>query len=472
MSNKIRSTSIRIISLISCFMLLVSALILPAAATDTGDDASAYSPDFINLLDYAVEYKMDGYRNGQLIGTQYGYDPIATIGTAGTTIKFSWGDYNNRVHLDGVYIGIEASVKPSSVVIWNANATYIGHLDDVYYYGVHDSLYTYISPKVDITLDSPGSIQIVNMVAYLNKGTKLNSVYFRTYGQFMSDGQYYYSDILSSRSVDMGYKYYKSYSQPIGSSVPFYFFAEVSVNIPVPVADSVSLTFSTSNLNMSSYLEAETFGVTLLNNEATQEVLDHAVFHCVASGSQDGQPIYIYTVNVDLSGMDLRNCSLRFRTRLRPEAVHADTYSEAIFYNFNILSCSIKNDLAEKPWYVRYYYWIKDEFSSLKDTIKEAFGVGQAAPDTSDEEDKNNQVIEDQEQSNDELQGIIDGLEEAPTVPDFDNTGLGEFGDDVNSNLVPVQSVFVVIFENPLIYQMITYVFMFGLGGFLLFGER
>ena len=60
--------------------------------------------------------------------------------------------------------------------------------------------------------------------------------------------------------------------------------------------------------------------------------------------------------------------------------------------------------------------------------------------------------------NNESISGIIDEIDQAtPSLPSFEDTGLGEFATDVESTTSPVMPVFLIIYENSFILKFIQY---------------
>lgn len=474
MSNKIRTTSIRIISLISSIMVLISALIFPAVATSNAEVESAYQPTWVDLMDIDYEYEMQAYKDGVLKVTQYMRDPLIQANVGGYDIHFIWGDMRDRSFYDYTYIGLQFPVKPVSVKFNNVSASLVGSSDGMWFYKI-GALASNAQYDLFVDLGSnTGELKLISCFGIIDDTTSIESVNLKTWGQLRSDGQFYMQTFFDS-SVSVPYLYNKEFVETSPSVRPDAMYLEIIIPVSIPYADSLSLTFLSPSIfpndSSSTSLEGSS-GVALRVDGNTVQALPYVVSHSTASSSYYGNAQYLQTVTIDLDGIEFNdNTDIIFRFYMSPIPSGYIAGAMAI-YRFQVMRIGIKETTYSKPWYIRFFLWIQDEFTSLKQTINSAFGVGQAAPDRPDQEQQIQDQIQDNQQANDDLDNVIGELETAPTLPDFDDTGLDDFDTEVELQISPVQPVFVVIFENPVIFQMITYVFMFALGGFLLYGER
>ena len=479
MSKKIRNTSIRIISLISCFMVLISALIFPAAATDTGDQTSAYQPQFIDLFEYDYDFTLEALVNGSVLISSIINDPVVNFSDS-YSARISWGDSKDRYFADYLYLCVNSSSMPLSVTFDSRDllGTLVGVSEGFYFYKFNVSGTFSASFSFTITMPTTfrGRVSLESAYAVVDQSSSISEVNFRVRGQFVSDGQYYF-DTLFDQAVTLPYEYKKTYSNDRpNAGAPEQMFFDVNFPMPVPYAESISVSFLSSNV-WPNYYDQDTLsqgGVQLLENGSTKEILPYTVTDVIAYSHENGQPNYIYTVTVDLNGIEFTNSNfLVFRFYMARQYSNYDTSNTANFYYVNFLSCTYKTVSYSKPWYVRFFYWIQDEFTSLKDTIKDAFGVGQAAPDISDQQQQIEDSVDDMDQMGDEFENAQQEMDELmPNMPSWDETGLEGFDTIVVSYIDQFRPVFLAIYDNNIINQILTYTFLFALGGFILFGER
>lgn len=476
MSKKIQNTSFRIISLISCFMVLISVLIFPAAATDTGVVSSAYQPTFENLLDMATEFEMQAYKNGNLSVTQYMKDPIVQVNTSGYAIHFIWGDEYSRSYYDYILIGLQIPNPPVSVTFNNLTGTFLSQSNGICYYKVNFAQTSLA--KYDLFVDlgtNTGELKIVSCYGVIDSSIDISSVSLKTWGQLRSDGQYYMQTFFND-TVSVPYMYHREFYETSPSVFPESMYAEIRIPISLPYADSLSFTFVSPcifpNDTNSSMLEGSS-GVALFSNGNTVQSLSYIVAKVTTAGTYLGQAQYLQTVTVDLSGIDLTgDTEIVFRLFMYAEPL-GYVAGTGGFYRLQIYKIGIKEDIYMKPWYIRFFYWIKAEFTSLKDTIKDAFGVGQAAPDVSDQQQQIEDSVDDMDQMGDEFENAQQEMDDLmPNMPSWDETGLEGFDTIVVSYIDQFRPVFLAIYDNNIINQILTYTFLFALGGFILFGER
>lgn len=483
MKNNIRSMSIKVISLISSVMVLFTCLIIPAAATDV-DSTSAYQPTFENLLDFATEYEFQAYRNGNLISSKIILDPVGRVGAAGFNLHFIWGSEDLRVYYDYILIGLQIPSPPTALYLNDIECVLLNTSDGISYYKCtyNQASSAYFDLEIDLG-SSFGEIRIVSCYGVVDTSIPIYNAHLKTYGQwYTSSNATYERREHFNQDITLPYTYDKPFVDT-PTEKPLQFFVDIGFSVPVPYADSVSITLFTNNIWPNYYDQASlTYGgFTLYRNGSTQESLPYIISDSVTSSFYEGYPMYFYTLTVDLSGIDLTDSVINFRSYLGE--IERTTTQTHVFYHMEIVSISYRQDTYFKPWYMRMFYWIQDEFMKLRShldrnfnnvivVIQDAFGIGQDTDPTPDQEQEKEDSSDDLEQSQDDLQDIIDGLDEAPTVPDYGDTGLDEFTDQVDTSIVPVRPVFVIIFDNPMVLQYVTYVFMFALGGFLLFGER
>lgn len=487
MSKKIQNTSIRIISLISCVMVLISALIFPAAATDTGDVSSAYQPTFENLLDLATEYEMQAYKNGNLAVTQFMKDPIVQVNTSGYAIHFIWGDEYSRSYYDYILIGLQIPNPPVSVTFNDLTGTFLSQSDSICYYKVNFARTSLA--KYDLYVDlgtNTGELKIVSCFGVIDSSIEISSVSLRTWGQLRSDGQYYMQTFFND-TVSVPYVYQKEFYETSPSVTPENMYIEVSVPVSLPYAESLSFTFTSPSVfpndTNSSSLEGSS-GVALMVNDSTVQALSYIVTHVTTLGTYQGQAQYLQTVTVDLSGIDLTgDCEIVFRLYMSPSPL-GYVAGTGQFYRFQIYKIGIKEALYMKPWYMRFFYWIQAEFmslrshldrnfESLKDKLDSVFGVDETPPDTSDQQQQIEDSVDDMDQMGDEFENAQQEMDELmPNMPSWDETGLEGFDTIVVSYIDQFRPVFLAIYDNNIISQILTYTFLFALGGFILFGER
>lgn len=467
MSKKIRNTSIRIISLISCVMVLISALILPAAATDTGTEGVSNQDSLIDLL---VDYQYKFYLNGTY---KYSLESPIIYANSATKAEFYW--IADRVKTNGFFVGIRMSKAPTSVSFTpydgatSKSMNFVNSVGDIYFYSSDYSGNFYgITLSAEFSTAYTGNFEIVYAYSQIN-----DSFAFEKAGVFIYDFDQSTAGSITSSTVYSG-SVNLPFSYSFNESNLEYSALMVMINIsPSPnellVADSISFLISASGP-----IHEDTLSGIVYDDDGStlKTVLPTSIDHGFGSATSTlGNSKYthnVYLITVDTTGVDLRDSIIRlkFETEVR---LATSSYTSA-YLAINGIYCKIP--VHTVPWYQRFFYWIQDEFTSLKETIQSALGVGQAAPVRPDQDQQIQEQIQDNQQANDDIDNVIGELETAPTLPEFDDTGLDQFDTEVQDQTSPVQPVFVVIFENPLIFQMITYVFMFALGGFLLYGER
>lgn len=100
-------------------------------------------------------------------------------------------------------------------------------------------------------------------------------------------------------------------------------------------------------------------------------------------------------------------------------------------------------------------------------------GNGSTPPDLTDKEDAIQGEIDDMDQIGSDIDDSRQELDELmPEMPSWEDTGLQGFSDVVGAYIQEIRVVFLAIYANNVINQILTYTFLFALGGFILFGER
>lgn len=404
-----QNMSIRIISLISCFAILVSCLVLPAAASESESDSqtSAYQPQFVDLMNYSIEYEMQAYKNGTHTVTQFMKDPVVQVNQTGFGIHFIWGDKYERVNFDYILFCLEIPNRPDAVSLNNKSASLVGYSPGYFYYKAPGGA---MNAVFDIFVDmssNRGSLQLVSCFGVVDSSVQMDEVNLFTMGQLVSDGQYYMQSYFDG-SVSLPYFYQKTFSSDSPSVSPSQFFVDIDFPMPVPYAESVSITFYSSNV-WPNYYSQDTLtqgGVALVQGSDGDptEVLPYIVSDSIVSGTMYGQPLYVYTVTVDLRGIEFDDSThIKFRTYLGKMYQNATSGNTSNFYCLGILSCSYRNDIHNKPWYVRFFYWIKSEFTDFKQTIVENSSVGVLNDINSQVSESNNIVNQQHENLNQQI---------------------------------------------------------------------
>lgn len=460
----------RIVILISVFALLLTCAVVPVSASAV-ETQNAFSPTVLNLLDYPeFEWKQSA---ADYVVTDV--PAVKFMNNAGSYIR--WGDNDSLISLSTVIVGIAMESRPDTVRFVFGGTQYLGTLvgtdSGVYYYSfeINASGSDYFQVWTVAQSGYRSTMEIISCVAYLDDCFSIGEINVEFYGQQDEEEQFYRQSYYSGAlAVPFNYDNYFESS----ATAPDQFFVELEYVFHSQNLESFSIMFSSTNIWPNYYDQdgIQQGGFRLMEGDSEVAVLPYSVTDSVMTYFYEGCVQYVYTLTVDLSGYDLTGKSILFNSYMG--AVYPNTSSSSTYtmYQFELMAAAYRVDVNSQPWYLRFFNWIKNEFTDLKQTIRESLGGDIVAPDNSETESDVNSSIQDNQDANDNVQDIIGELETVPTVPDFGDTGLEDFKGDVNSDLVPVQPIFVVIFENPMIFQMVTYVFMFALGGFLLFGER
>lgn len=389
MSKKIRNTSIRIISLISCVMVLISCLILPAAATDTGVEGVSNRDSLIDLL---VDYQYKFYLNGTY---KYALESPSIYANSATKAEFYW--VADRVKTSGFLVGIRMSKKPSSVSFTPYDGAtskamnFVNSVGDIYFYSSDYSGNFYgITLSAEFSTAYTGNFELVYAYSKVNDCFDINTV-----GLFIYDLDQSSSNVITRNTVFSGsVTIPKSYS--FSDSGLDYKALEVMINIsPDPnellVADSVSFLISTTGPIHEDTLAGILYDA---NGSNLKTVLPVTVDNGLgATGPTLGGSYFtynIYLITIDTSGVDLSDSILRLKFETEVRLAAPSSYTAAYLA---INSITAKIPVHSVPWYQRFFYWIKDEFTSLKETIS------------------NNSITNDLDDLNDSVSSSMDQME-------------------------------------------------------------
>lgn len=404
MKKKVRIMSTRILSLISSFVVLLSFFSFPAFATSTDEvtDQSAFEPLFTDMLNYPEFTMSQG--NISVVAKQPIFGAYANQGP----IRFSWGDGTYRYYYGYLLIGIAASRLPDSVQL-GTSGSYVGQL-----VGVDTGVYTYkinlnttALDRLSIYVDMgsyAGSVQITYAYAVNNDSIHVtDGVNFTAYA-LMQDAEQPYMQEYPLGEIEVPYNYVKRYSV---SSNPSEFYVNVEYVFHSAAIEEMSFLFASPNV-WPNYYEDNTFqigGFSLVDlaGGTVVDIIDYSLNESTFNSTFEGMTRYSYCATVNLSGIDLTGKSLQFRVYLGSRMPSND-----YIYQFVLRDIAYKLPSHDIPWYLRFFNWIKNEFTSLKEVIK------------------SNSVKDSLDQAGDSLQDS------------FDNAQLQE--DSVNDKVAQLQS--------------------------------
>lgn len=116
---------------------------------------------------------------------------------------------------------------------------------------------------------------------------------------------------------------------------------------------------------------------------------------------------------------------------------------------------------------------INQWFHRIELKLDQLIGAGDPPIDLRDQQHQIQDIVTDMddlgnrlEQSGNDLNSLM------PSMPTWEETGLGNLVTDYSANINSILTVFHAIYENRIITQILTFTFLFALGGFILFGER
>lgn len=478
----------RVFSLLLALIMVISLVSIPAfAATEdsTVNNLLVYDTYSVNGIDYLSP----------------------SVYTASNNVRFMFGDGYNIYGPARLVIGINALTQPQRVQIYiqgygNVTFTYLYSHNSIHYYESsfnllewYDRFSVYITWSV---YDGVVSIESFYYIELYSNFYELDTMQAHLTGTAWNgeDLSYFVQDAVNS-TVSLPYSSSLTPDSfngdpPIDGLMYDYF----TFDLDTDYAKQFVFTFISTGVwpNYYDHDGMSVFGVTLIDGESFRN-LSYTAASAIMDSSWKGLPVYRFSIYVDLTDIDLSDCSLMISVMVQGvEEYHLDDDGQVVtdpFWFIRVEEAGYYQSVFKQRWYdpilsffigiydvviERLYsidYAITDKFNSLEAKLDELFG-GITDPGFSpiDQEDMDN-IQSESDNANSGLGDVIEEIEGAtPELPSFDDTGLGEFAGDVEGDTSPVLPVFIVIYENPMILKMMLYCFMFALGGFLLFGER
>lgn len=367
MRRKYRMLTIRIISLISSLIILVSGFTVSASASSV-ETEDAFSPTVLNLLDYPeFEWKQSS--------SEYAITDVPSIkflNNNGSYIR--WGDNDSLISLSTVTVGIAMESRPETVRFVFGGIQYLGSLvgtdTGVYYYSfeVNSSANDYFQLWVMAQSGYRSSMEIISCVAYLDNCFSIGEINVEFYGQQDEEEQFFRQSYYSGGlAVPFNYDNFFESS----ATAPDQFFVELGYVFHSQNLDSFSIMFSSTNI-WPNYYDQDSIqqgGFRLMEGDSEVAVLPYSVTDSVMTYFYEGCVQYVYTLTVDLSGYDLTGKSILFNSYMG--AVYPNTSSSSTYtmYQFELMAAGYRVDVNSQAWYLRFFNWIKKEFTDLKQTI-------------------------------------------------------------------------------------------------------
>lgn len=461
----------RILIILLTLALLISGLAVSVSATEEST-TSALQPVYDDYLLYPYFNILDPNGN-----TTQSAIPMFSAKVDGE-YKLTWGDGLYRFSPDYVLISISASVLPESVYFFTFAGQLYGISDNVYFYKFDTQGQRFLdlfNVRISMPSDFTSTVEIVSFFGVTDDTYLFDEVNLYSYGYLSNatDGSYYQEEFYNS-AVVLPKTYIEYFNSDSPSVSPESFYVNVNTPLSVPIASSLSLTFVSTGVWPNYYDGAVLTdgGFSITRDGETVEVLPYYVSSCASTGaSYNGLPLWKYTLTVDLSGIDLSNAFIHFTTQVKPRYPVSGSVVHTVY--FQILSVGLKNKDHIIPWYQRFFYWIKAEFDEIDAKLNSIFQPSSSPPDISDQQQDIDDSVGDMDQIGDDFENSRNELEIlTPEVPNWEDTGLDGFDDIVGARIAVIRNVFLTIYANDIINQIITYTFLFALGGFILFGER
>lgn len=486
----------RIIAIVLSIAVIFTLVCIPVLA-DSVDHVGEIHPNLLDNFSYFNWYNDNYDYDSQFPSVSYD-------GREAYYLRLNFVGNHSSFSVDRLYLNFTASqfLEFSDVVILyqsptgaaSVSADYVNHIstsDNLIYYSYLFDLGDVIQGEFTLEfsfLDASTYFQINLLDLYSNFGSNSVSIdngQVKFTGTEQNQGEGFYDQPYFDGYVSFPYTFNDTYTSPVG---PYDNYMEVYITIPgseVQRADQFVLTFISTGVfdNYYDHTQLSNGGLYLKGAQDSFNVPINA-YYSLMDSSWNGLDIWRVSVVADLSGYDLSGYNIVFSTMFNGRitaALNPSSYN----YFFRIESCKFYlNSAFNVPWYRTFYNWIAGQlwelnaninsnFTGLESRLESWFGGDQTPPDLSDQQQGMNDVIDDMGGLADDFENSQNEMEQLmPSMPSWEDTGLGELPGQYGANINQILVIFHAIYENTIITQILTFTFLFALGGFILFGER
>ena len=485
----------RVVALVCAFIMIISLVSVTAFASGI-DHVGEVHPNLLDNFSYFTWYN-DYYDYESQFPT------VSYSGNSTEYLKLAFTGTHSSFSVDQLYFNFTASPSlnfndifivyqsPSGNSVITADFLNSVQTNDLliyysYMFDIGDTIQGEFTIEFAFDLIDNFNINVLSL--FSNFGS--NSISYTggnvlVQGTLQQGGEGFYNQSFYNNSVSLPYTFTQSFedhSGPYNNMMELYYRVDTSF---VARADQVVITFISTGVydNYYDHTQLSNGGIRLVSANDTFNIPINA-YYSLMDSSWEGMDVWRVSVVADLTGYDLTSSYLDFSTVFFPATPNPSNGGYSSYF-FRIESCKFYlNPPMDAPWYRTFYNWIANSLWELNSSINANFdyleqsldryfgGLTESGFDSIDREHIDSELQQGAD-NNESISGIIDDIDQAtPSLPSFDDTGLGEFATDVESDTSPVMPVFLIIYENSFILQMMLYSFMFALGGFLLFGER
>lgn len=485
----------RVISIVLVFVLVFTFMISSVSAAPV----DSFVGTNVNLLDLYSSFTW--YTDDYEFTTS---SPLGSFSTySGRPYKAGWLNFTNPgkyVTYDELYLYFTSSAPVEYVELtyhddtqyyYDTSEVTLMYEGDKYVYSVAFFPYKQFLDDLQFQFVITDFFELLTLeLLYLSAAnvyniiSSYNNAALRVTGTRVNSGdQSYYRDILYDNEIELPYTF--NHTQTQGGDhladdlITFYLqfdFGDIFFN-------KLQFSFISTGIFPNYYNPDELSAAgCYLEIGDTKSNVPYSVDSSIMDSSWYGLPVYRHTVTVDLTDYNISYSRLTFAS---------NCFGRYPYINNNYLDWYLKFESAflftyssvNEPWYRTFFGWLDSSLTNffsdlghsirygadkIVDKLDSLFGQdsSQQMEAVSNAVDNMNAAGDKFEQANEDLEALM------PAVPSYDDIGLKDLSSSASSSIQVTGDVFSSIWECEFVIQLLTYVVLLSLGGFILFGER